>query len=153
MATWIWPWRRTMREKERWIEPTGFPLTGKPGITCSGCRMRTTGRVRDVWTICMSGRTRFIAKWTPTGGLFSRTSEALRAVRFGGSKIRMSLGQKNFHKLFAGASLGFALLGWSAIPCPATAATTHSSVKREAASTQFAKPEDQRAALNAKAPE
>ncbi len=65
----------------------------------------------------------------------------------------MSLGQKNFHKVFAGASLGFALLGWSAIPCPASAATTHSSVKREAAGTQFAKAEDQRAALNAKPPE
>ena len=65
----------------------------------------------------------------------------------------MSLGQKNFHKLFAGASLGFALLSWSAIPCPATAATTHSSVKREAAGTQFVKAEEQRAALNAKAPE
>ena len=65
----------------------------------------------------------------------------------------MSLGQKYFHKLFAGASLGFALLGWSAFPCPATGATTHSSVKREAASTQFVKAEEQRAALNAKAPE
>ena len=65
----------------------------------------------------------------------------------------MSLGQKNFHKLFAGASLGFTLLGWSALPCPATAATTRSSVKREAAGTQFTKAEEQRAALNAKAPE
>ena len=65
----------------------------------------------------------------------------------------MSLGQKNFHTLFAGASLGFALLAWSALPCPATAATTHRSVKREAASTQFVKAEEQRAALNAKAPE
>jgi len=65
----------------------------------------------------------------------------------------MSLGQKNFHKLFAGASLGFTLLGWSALPCPATAATTRSNVKREAAGTQFTKAEEQRAALNAKAPE
>jgi len=65
----------------------------------------------------------------------------------------MSLGQKKFHKVFAGASLGFALLGWSALPCPATAATTHSSVKREAAGSQFAKAEEQRAALNAKTPE
>ncbi len=65
----------------------------------------------------------------------------------------MSLGQKNFRKLFAGVSLGFALLGWSALPCPTTAATTHSSVKREAAGTQFTKAEEQRAALNAKAPE
>lgn len=65
----------------------------------------------------------------------------------------MSVVQKNFHKLFAGASLGFALLGWGAILCPATAATTRSSVKREAAGTQFTKAEEQRAALNAKAPE
>jgi len=65
----------------------------------------------------------------------------------------MSLGQKNFHKLFAGASLCFALLGWSALPCPAEAATTRSSVKREAAGSQFTKAEEQRAALNAKAPE
>ena len=65
----------------------------------------------------------------------------------------MSLGQKKFQKLFAGASLGFALLGWSALPCPAAAATTRSSVKREAAGTQFTKAEEQRAALNARAPE
>jgi N-acetylmuramoyl-L-alanine amidase len=65
----------------------------------------------------------------------------------------MSLGQKKFHKLFAGASLGFALLGWSAIPRPVAAATTNSSVRREAASTQFVKAEEQRAELNAKAPE
>ncbi len=65
----------------------------------------------------------------------------------------MSRGQKNSHKLFAGASLGFALLGWSALPCPAMAATTRSSVKREAAGTQFTKAEEQRAALNAKAPD
>jgi N-acetylmuramoyl-L-alanine amidase len=65
----------------------------------------------------------------------------------------MSLGPKNFHKLFAGASLGFALLGWSVLPCPVAAATTHRSVKRQAAGTQFTKAEEQRAALNAKAPE
>jgi len=65
----------------------------------------------------------------------------------------MSLGQKNFHKLFAGASLGFALLGWSALPCTAAAATTRSSVKREAAGSQFTRAEEQRAALNAKATE
>src|SRR5271157_761982 len=153
MATWTWPWRRTMREKERWIGPTGFRRTGKRGITCSGCRMRITGRARDASTICMSERILSIAKWTPTDGLFSRTSEAKRAVRFGGSNRGMSLGQKNFHKLFAGASLGFALLGWSVLPCPAAAATTRSSVKREAAGSQFTRAEEQRAALNAKAPE
>jgi len=65
----------------------------------------------------------------------------------------MSLGQKNLHKVFAGASLGFALLGWGVIPCPATPATANTSIKREAASTQFTKAEEQRAVLNAKAPE
>jgi N-acetylmuramoyl-L-alanine amidase len=65
----------------------------------------------------------------------------------------MSRGQKNFHKLFAGASLGFALLGWSVLSCPSVAATTRGSVKREAAGSQFTKAEEQRAALNAKTPE
>ncbi len=65
----------------------------------------------------------------------------------------MSLGQKNFHKVFASASLGFVLLGWGVIPCPAAPATANTSIKREAASTQFAKAEEQRAALNAKASE
>ncbi len=65
----------------------------------------------------------------------------------------MSLGQKNFHKVFASASLGFALLGWFVIPCPAAPSTANTSIKREAAGTQFAKAEEQRAALNAKAAE
>ncbi len=65
----------------------------------------------------------------------------------------MNLGQKNLHKVFAGASLGFALLAWAAIPCPAAPSTANTSVKRVAASSQFAKAEEQRAALNAKGPE
>ncbi len=65
----------------------------------------------------------------------------------------MSLGPKNLHKVFASASLGFVLLGWSVIPCPAAPPTANTSIKREAASTQFAKAEEQRAALNAKASE
>jgi N-acetylmuramoyl-L-alanine amidase len=65
----------------------------------------------------------------------------------------MSLGQKNLYKVFASASLGFTLLGGGVMPCPATPSTANSSVKREAASTQFVKAEEQRAALNTKAPE
>jgi N-acetylmuramoyl-L-alanine amidase len=67
----------------------------------------------------------------------------------------MSLGRKIFRKLFAGASLGFAFVGLALLPCPVLGRPSSSSsgVKREAASTQFAKAEDLRAALNSKAPE
>jgi N-acetylmuramoyl-L-alanine amidase len=66
----------------------------------------------------------------------------------------MSSVQKKFHRVFAGASLGFALLGLLSIPCLATpGATSNSSVKREAASSQFSRAEELRAALNAKPPE
>jgi len=61
----------------------------------------------------------------------------------------MKRGKKNFHKLFASASLGFALVSL-AVPA-ATFASSNSAVKRDAASAQFSKAEDQRAALNYKA--
>jgi N-acetylmuramoyl-L-alanine amidase len=59
-------------------------------------------------------------------------------------------GGKNFLQSFALLSLGFAFPGSAALPCPEGAATTTSSVKREAASSQFAKAEEMRAALSAK---
>ncbi len=55
-------------------------------------------------------------------------------------------------RIFAGVSLGFALLLASSLPCPLSATTSSSSVKREAASSQFARAEELRALLNAKAP-
>ena len=68
-----------------------------------------------------------------------------------GCGARMSSARKIFHKVFAGASLGFALLGVFSIPCLATSKTvSNSSVKREAASSQFSRAEELRAALNAK---
>jgi N-acetylmuramoyl-L-alanine amidase len=84
----------------------------------------------------------------------------------------MGNGRRNFHKIFASASLGFALACAIAIPCPASESSTDSagsgksssssskgsassastgSMKREAASAQFARAEELRAALNAKA--
>jgi N-acetylmuramoyl-L-alanine amidase len=65
----------------------------------------------------------------------------------------MSTGRKNLHKSFAGASLGIVLLAACAIPCPVRAANTHTAAKREAASSQFARAQEMRAALNEKAPE
>jgi N-acetylmuramoyl-L-alanine amidase len=66
----------------------------------------------------------------------------------------MSSGQKNFHKVFARLSLGFALFSALSIPCLATTGTaSNSSVKREAASSQFSRAEELRAALNSKPPE
>lgn len=66
----------------------------------------------------------------------------------------MTSARKILHKGFAGASLGFALLGVFSIPCLGTTKTaSNSSVKREAASSQFSRAEELRAALNAKPPE
>jgi len=65
----------------------------------------------------------------------------------------MSTGRENFHKSFAGASLGIVLLAACVIPCPVRAANTHTAAKREAASSQFARAQEMRAALNEKAPE
>ena len=66
----------------------------------------------------------------------------------------MTSARKIFGKSFAGASLGFALLGVFSIPCLGTTKTaSNSSVKREAASSQFSRAEELHAALNAKPPE
>jgi N-acetylmuramoyl-L-alanine amidase len=65
----------------------------------------------------------------------------------------MSTGRKNFHKSFAGVSLGIVLLAACVVPCPARGANTHTAAKREAASSQFARAQEMRAALNEKAPE
>jgi len=65
----------------------------------------------------------------------------------------MNWGAKNFYKSFAAVSLGFVLLAPCFLPRPLSATTANSSVKREAASSQFARAEELRALLNAKAPD
>jgi N-acetylmuramoyl-L-alanine amidase len=65
----------------------------------------------------------------------------------------MGTAGKIIHRRFAGVSLGIALVAACAIPCPATAANTNTPAKREAASSQFARAQEMRAALNEKAPE
>jgi N-acetylmuramoyl-L-alanine amidase len=64
----------------------------------------------------------------------------------------MVVGRKNFHRTFASASLGFVLCATAASPAKTTAgaADANPSLKRGAASAQFAKGEEQRAALNSK---
>jgi N-acetylmuramoyl-L-alanine amidase len=63
----------------------------------------------------------------------------------------MTSARKIFHQVLAGASLGYALLVVFSIPCLATTKTaSNSSVKREAASSQFSRAEELRTALNAK---
>src|SRR6202790_1501092 len=62
----------------------------------------------------------------------------------------MGKGRKNIHRSFAGVSLGIVLLAACVIPCPATAANTNTPAKREAASSQFARAQEMRAALNEK---
>ena len=65
----------------------------------------------------------------------------------------MGRAEKNIHRSFAGVSLGIVLLAACVIPCPASAANTNTAAKREAASSQFARAQEMRAALNEKAPE
>jgi N-acetylmuramoyl-L-alanine amidase len=65
----------------------------------------------------------------------------------------MRKGREIFHKSFAGVSLGIVLLAACVVPCPVGAANTNAAAKREAASAQFARAQEMRAALNEKAPE
>jgi len=65
----------------------------------------------------------------------------------------MGTGLTNFHRSFAGVSLGIVLTAACVIPCPAIAANTNTAAKREAASSQYARAQEMRAALNEKAPE
>src|SRR5258708_35505941 len=65
----------------------------------------------------------------------------------------MGTGLKIIHRSFAGVSLGIVLLAAWVIPCPVRAANTNTPAKREAASAQFARAQEMRAALNEKAPD
>jgi len=62
----------------------------------------------------------------------------------------MQWGQKNFHKPFASASLGFALAAFAAFPCSAAGANTTATSKQESAAAQFARAQEMREALNNK---
>jgi N-acetylmuramoyl-L-alanine amidase len=62
-------------------------------------------------------------------------------------------GRKVLSRIFAGVSLGFLLLQGAVLPRSALASTADSTMKREAASSQFARAEELRALLNSKAPE
>jgi N-acetylmuramoyl-L-alanine amidase len=63
----------------------------------------------------------------------------------------MNWGAKIFHRSFAAVSLGFALLAVCSLPSPVRAGATNSSVKLQAASSQFTRAEELRALLNSKA--
>jgi N-acetylmuramoyl-L-alanine amidase len=64
----------------------------------------------------------------------------------------MNWGVKTFRGTFAAVSLGFALVSACILPAPLRATTANSSVRREAASSQFARAEELRALLNSKFP-
>ena len=59
-------------------------------------------------------------------------------------------GQKNFHRIFAGASLGFVLAASGLALAKTKAETSKPTVKRQSASAQFSRAVEQRAALNSK---
>jgi len=62
----------------------------------------------------------------------------------------MNQGATHFHRSFAGASLGFLLFSACLLPCRGTAFGNNASAKREAASSQFTRAQEMRAALNEK---
>jgi N-acetylmuramoyl-L-alanine amidase len=62
----------------------------------------------------------------------------------------MNWGQKRFGTIFARVSLGFAVVSASLLPCSLRANTATTASKREAASSQYARAEELRGALNAK---
>lgn len=64
----------------------------------------------------------------------------------------MNWGREKFCATFAGLSLAFALLA-GPFPCATAASTASSTVKREAASSQFERAEELRALVNSKAPD
>jgi N-acetylmuramoyl-L-alanine amidase len=65
----------------------------------------------------------------------------------------MNWGSKNLYRSFASASLVIAIAAFVLIPFPIAASTTDSSLKLEAATSQFARAEELRALLNNKAPD
>jgi N-acetylmuramoyl-L-alanine amidase len=62
----------------------------------------------------------------------------------------MNWGRTSLHKIFASASLGFAVIAAGLLPNPVRANRTATASKREAASSQYARAEELRAALNTK---
>jgi N-acetylmuramoyl-L-alanine amidase len=62
----------------------------------------------------------------------------------------MIWGRRDFHMSFARVSLGFTLLAIFLLPCLTRATSANNSMKREAASAQFARAEEMRVVLNAK---
>src|SRR5258708_4100074 len=80
MAIWIWPLQRTMRERGLWIVLTACPRSGKPGITCNGCRVLISGRARDVWMARSSILAQSAKQPIRTAVLFLQTTERLRTT-------------------------------------------------------------------------
>jgi N-acetylmuramoyl-L-alanine amidase len=62
----------------------------------------------------------------------------------------MNCGKSSFHKIFASVSLGFAVIAAGLLPYSVRANTPTTASKREAASSQYARAEELRAALNTK---
>src|SRR5579863_976681 len=181
MATWTWPWRRTMLAREPSTGLMGFRPIARRETMCRRYKTPTSVRVPDARKMLSCAPIPSTKKWIRTGELSSPTNNLpLRTFRqpvglpkvairqfepamFGesttGMALQLNLARKNFHKRFVSVSLGFALLGFIALPCFAgegsgmgSGNSAHAASKREAASTQFAKAESMRSVLNERPP-
>src|SRR4029077_4490346 len=164
MAIWIWPWRRTMLVKVRWIARTVFRHFEKLATTCRKCRMLISGQARDAWKTCGPIRVPSAENLIPPAESFSPTSKSVcsghfqvaspqRKTKVG--KAGMLASQNFFHKLFARVSPVFLALGltlFCALPSLASeeSGTHNDANRRQAASSQFTRAEEIRAELNSK---
>src|SRR5271169_153628 len=142
-----------MRGKARWTGLMEFRHIGKLEIMSSGCRKPTSGRARGTLTTLILARIKSIAWSSQVEESFLRMTIETQDGVSGRARTGMNWGAKNFHQMFAIVSLCFALLVAGLLPFPTRAATTTSSLKREAASSQFARAEELRGLLNSKAPD
>src|SRR6266566_9208250 len=85
MATSIWPWRRTMRERGPLTGLTEYLRIEKRGITYSEYRMPISGRVRDVLRMPSSTHTRSTETSLRAAASYSRTNrKSIRRLVLGG---------------------------------------------------------------------
>src|ERR1017187_7792363 len=157
-----------MLVRERWIGLMEFRLIERRAVMYRKCKTRITVQDRGDSIVPMCEPIPFTEMWTPTGGSFFRTSKfvsrtgnlssTLRKSRESlsawGRQRSMNLAKKNFHSVFACVSLGIALLALGLSPRHAYAnSSNNSSMKRDAASSQFGRAEELRETLNSKLPE
>ena len=101
MATWNWPWRRTMRVRGLLIGLTASLRSGKPGTTCRRYRMRIFGLDRVVLRARFRIHAPSTEKSIPPDASFSRTTNVLRNKKYGSASCREAAAAKLAQSMIA----------------------------------------------------